>query len=504
MPKIDYTRPEVRSQLAKWTLIQDCIAGQEQVKSKGDIYLPRPNASDLSPENKARFAAYLLRAVFYNVVSNTLNGLVGQVFAADPVLELPAGMEILEKDIDGAGVSLSQSAKKSLGYTLALGRCGVLTDFPVAPVDDNGAPRAFTREEIQNNKARPTILGFSPEQVINWRTRFVDGSSVLSLVVISKDYICADDGFELETDIEWRVLYLDSANLYVAEVWRRNKDPSSMVAEPFVRHAIYFPTDSAGVRLSYIPFTFIGSLNNNELPDKPPMYDMAVLNLAHYRNSADYEDSVYMVGQPTPILSGLTKDWVENVLKKEVQLGSRGAVPLPAGGKAELLQAEANGLVVEAMQSKERQMVALGAQLVQEKTVQRTLGEAKMEAASVASTLVQCAKNVAAAYQTALGWACDFYGADPATVDYQLSTDFAISQLTPEERKATLADWQGGLISWTEARYAYRQSGLAYLDDAKAKAEIDAAEQERVNMEAQAMADAQSAADAAGGAGDGQ
>lgn len=481
MPKINYTRPEVGNLLGRWELIRDCISGQDVVKQNQRKYLPKPNPADCSPENDARYLSYLERAVFYNVTDNTLRGLVGQVFSTDPVVELPDAMLVMEADIDGAGVTLTQQAKKALNDVLAFGRCGLLTDYPKA--NEDGTP--FTAQQIQDGSAKPTILLYDPEQIINWRTRLVDGRKVLSLVVISTEYIAVDDGFELKTDREWRVLRLDESNLYVQDVWRKrdtgikaNDDDMDFYIVDTIQ-----PTDYSGKRLGYIPFQFVGSLNNNEAPDKPPMYDMAVLNMAHYRNSADYEESVYMVGSPTPYFTGLTDQWVQETMKGTVQLGSRAAVPLPKGSTAGLLVATENGLVKEAMADKERQMVALGAQLVEQKTVQRTLGEAKMEKAVVNSTLVQCAKNVAAAYQQTLEWACDFYGSSPEEVDYQLSTDFAIAGMTPEERQAWLADLQAGVVSWSEVRYAYRQAGIAYLDDEQAKAEIEKDAAEAVDLD---------------------
>lgn len=509
MPQIDFTRNEVKTQLPKWVKIRDCISGEDVIKEKGTTYLPMPNAYDTSTENKDRYAAYKLRAVFMNAVDNTVQGLLGQVFSADPVVELPDDMKLLEEDCDGTGVSLTQQAKRVLASDLAFGRCGLLTDFPKAPlstteVDGEGRPleRDFSRAEMQNGTARANILHFAPEQIINWRTRLVGGKSVLCLVVIAMTYICYDDGFEVKEDDEWRVLRLDEQNNYVCEVWRKNTDtptPGSKTAplEQFILHDRYMPRDANGKPLELIPFTFVGSLNNNDSPDKPPMYDLAVLNLAHYRNSADYEDSVYMVGQGTPVATGLTTNWIREAWgDKPLQLGSRGIVPLPTGGDFKIVAAEENGLVKEAMDQKEKQMAMLGAQLVESKEVQRTLGEAQMERAVIESTLVQCAKNTAAAIQKCLRWAGMFYGAAEDAITYELSTDFAINKLTPEDRKALIAEYQGGLIAFEEARNGLRQSGIAYLDDAKAKASIDEEAQQRVDM---AAAEAGAVHDATGG-----
>lgn len=513
MPQIDFTRDEVKRQLGKWGLIRDCISGQEAIKAKGTEYLPAPNAHDKSPENQERYKAYKLRANFLNATDNTIQGLLGQVFSADPVAELPESMRMLEEDCDGTGVTLTQRAKRVLADTMALGRAALLVDFPKAPLDTSVEPdadgrqpeRDFTRAELQDGTARANILQFDPENVINWRTKMVGGKSVLSLVVIAMKYISYDDGFEIKEDNEWRVLKL-VGDSYVCEVWRLSSSTATPTtqnagspqgAAQFILHDTYTPRDSTGKPLDYIPFTFVGSLNNNDSPDKPPMYDISVVNIAHYRNSADYEDAVYMVGQGTPVATGLTAGWIKEVWKDEpLQLGSRGIVPLPVNGDFKIVQMSENSMVKEAMDQKEKQMAMLGAQLVESKDVQRTLGEAQMDRAQVESVLVQCAKNDAAAIQKCLRWAAAFYGENPDAITYELSTDFAINKLTPEERKALIAEYQGGLLAFEEARNGLRQSGIAYLDDAKAKASIDLEAQTRIDM---AAAEAGAVHDATGG-----
>jgi Domain of unknown function (DUF4055) len=467
-PNIAYVLPEVEAMYGKWTLIEDCIAGDEAIKAKKTEYLPQPNATDRSPENTARYDAYRNRAVFYNVVANTAKGLVGQVFNADPVSEYPEELEPLWYDADGRGVTLVQQAKKTLTAILTKGRCGLLVDFPKGK--DDGTP--FTRQEVLEGTARPTIVFYGARDIVNWRHKIVNAVSVLSLVVLCEDYIIKDDGFEIKRGKEYRVLRLTDADEYVVETWRRKNDDED---GPFELYDRTVPRNAKGAAFAYIPFYFVGAENNDPSVDKPPMYDMAVLNIAHYRNSADYEDSVWMVGQPTPYFAGLTESWVTEVLKGTIQLGSRAAVPLPEGASAGLLQAEPNSMVKEAMEQKERQMVALGAQLVEQKQVQRTLGEAKMENSVVNSTLTSCAHNTSQAIEAALISAAQFVQAevDPNAITFQLSTDYAITKLTPDERRQLLTEWQGGLLSFTEARAQLRQSAIASLDDDEARAEID-------------------------------
>lgn len=459
MPNVDHIREEVQRLLPKWNLIRDCLLGQKAIKEGRAKYLPIPNAADKSEENKARYEHYLERAVFYNVTQRTHAGLVGQVFQHEPVVELPALLEPLMVDVDGAGVSLYQQAKKTLSEVLAYGRCGLLVDYP-------NTSEPASRQEIVEGFLRPTIVLYEPWDIINWRTKTVGARKLLSLVVLSEQHIAEDDGFEIKYERQWRVLRLEEeTGYYRVEIWREDNGTH-------LEYERYYPTDAAGNHLTEIPFTMVGSVNNDPNPDEPPLYDLAVLNIAHYRNSADYEESCFMAGQPTPFLTGLTKDWVEDVLKGSIYLGSRKAIPLPQGGTAGLLQAQANSLPFEAMQHKERQMVALGAKLVEQKQVQRTLGEARLEEASEVSILVSSANNVADAYRKCLTWAGKFAGVTDG-IEFDLNTDFEIGRMSAQERAQLLAEWQGGGIAFEEYRFNLRRANIAYLDDEEAKAAIE-------------------------------
>jgi len=458
MPNVAFIREELKKQLPSYFLIRDCIEGEQTIKKAGDKYLPRPNASDVTPENVARYKAYKERAVFYNVTQRTLSGLAGAVFLREPVVEVPTLLDIVNNDANGGGVSLTQLAKRASLHVLAYGRSGLLVDYPATE-----APAS--RAELEAGDVRPTINVYAPWDIINWRTITRGARELLSLVVLKETYVYSDDGFEMKKADQWRVLQLTDAG-YAVSVWRKDSGDFQVFEGPM------FPRDSSGNLLTEIPFTFVGCENNDEGLDLPPLYDLASLNIAHYRNSADYEESCYIVGQPTPYFAGLTEEWVTNVLKGSIALGARGAVPLPEGGSAGLLQASPNTLPFEAMQHKERQMVSLGAKLVEQSTVQRTATEADIENAAETSTLASSAKNVSAAFKWALDWCAKFVGVAETVIKFELHTDFDLSKMSPQERAQLVAEWQAGAIAFEEMRDNMRRAGIAKLDDAAAKQKI--------------------------------
>ena len=470
MPNVAFIRPELSKLLPQYYLIRDCISGEPTIKGAKALYLPMPNAEDQSKENKARYENYLKRAVFYNVTRRTLNGLVGQVFMRDPVVKVPSLLNSVVENASGTGVSLLQQSKKTLSLTLAYSRAGLLVDYPEVP--EGGA----TVADLEAGRVRPTITTYSPQEIINWRLTERGAEEILSLVVLAESYTFADDGFEMKNAAQFRVLKLDENGEYVMEIWSE-PTPTAWAGDKtpkgnFQRTKEIRPKGADGLPLREIPFTFVGSENNDPQPDNPNLYDLASINVAHYRNSADYEESCFIVGQPTPVLTGLTEEWVKDVLKGTVAFGSRGGIPLPVGGDAKLLQATENTMIKEAMEAKERQMVALGAKLVEQKQVQRTAFEAKVEATSEGSTLSSTAKNVQAAYAWALKWCAKFVGVPDTAIVFELNTDFDIARMTPEERAQAIKEWQTGAITFEEMRSVLRKSGTATEDDAAAKEKI--------------------------------
>lgn len=479
MPHVAFIRENIRCLMPQYELIADCLQGEQQIKKRKARYLPIPGGDDKDDKVAKRYDSYITRAVFYNVAQRTLAGLVGQVFMRDPMRETPTQLQNLVDDATGSGVTLDQLAQQALALNLPFGRAGLFIDYP----DTQG--RQLSVADAETGKFRPTLQLVSALKLINYRVVGDGAQKKLTLVVFEEEYTDADDGFETRTKCRWVALRLIN-NVYVKEVY--NDKMGSLPA------AQYTPRDASGNTLDYIPFVFIGSQNNDPEPDLPPMYDLCSLNIAHYRNSADYEENVYFIGQPTPWFSNLTEEWVKNVMGGKVMLGARGGIMLPENGAAGLLQVEPNTLAKEAMEQKEAQMLALGAKLVEGGQVERTATEADIDNTAESSVLATCTKNVAAAFRWALEVAARFAGAADTGIKYDLNTEFDLVNLSPEERKQTLAEWQAGAITFEEMRENLRRAGVATQDDEEAREAI-AEEQAQLSAamvaEAGAMADAQ-------------
>ncbi len=231
------------------------------------------------------------------------------------------------------------------------------------------------------------------------------------------------------------------------------------------------PRKADGATFDELPWAWIGAQDNDNSIDEAPLYDIADINIGHYRNSADYEESAFMVGQPTPIVSGLTQSWVEAQTGPYV-IGSQYAWQLPEGADAKLMQAEPNQLPEQAMKRKEEQMVGIGARIIQDTTGQETAEAARIRHSGENSMLVSVVENLEAGYKRVMGFVAEFMGADPEAVDMQLNREFFDSKLSAQEVAAIIQLGDARLVSTTDQREMLR-SGRLGLDAERDDADID-------------------------------
>lgn len=463
---VEYVRPELEEMLPSIHAVEDVVKGPHAVKAKTTTYLPKPDPTNTSPENVERYKQYIQRALLLGATGQTLEALIGQVFDKEPSAAFPSGLEFLEQDSDGQGLPFEDVAREALRGVLKQGRCGFFIDYPKR---EGSAP--VSKADQQAQKLQPMVHFYESKSIVNWRVK----SNVLKMVVLKEDYVKEDDGFQPKNEVQYRVLKMVGA-VFTVEVWRKEKT-EWRVAESSI------PVGAGNTPLEFIPFTFAGWRNNKPSPDPIPLEALAWLEIGHYCNSADLEENSYMCGQATPVFAGLTEDWVKNVMKGEVRLGSRSAVPLPEGGSAELLQASETNLPKTCMEMKETQMAKIGARLVEQGGAKGTATEAALEASAESSVLASAATNVSRALEHVIKIAAVYTGteipeqtkdAEEAVLAYELNTDFSIARMSPEERTALMAELQGGGISFEEYRWNLKKAGIAYLDDEKAKEQIAA------------------------------
>ena len=419
-------------------LVRDVCTGSAAIKAATEVYLPMPNAKDRSPENIARYDSYLARAVFYEITKTTLINFTGAAFAEDPVFEKD-GLDYLASDANGAGISIYQQAQAVLREQLSQDGCGLLVDYPTLE-------RPASVADQENNGIRATISMYALDNIINWRVGKKGNAIRLELVVLQEAITKpkADDRFSLEEIQQWRVLELDEQGYYCVSIHQKSDSGINQVGETF------YPANAKGQKWTEIPFQIVRSFANDWTVGQIPLEPIANVNLAHYRNSADYEDSLFICGQVQPVIGGLTESWRDHLEKTGVYIGSRSPLMLPENGSFSFAQAQPNMLAKEGMDNKLEMMKQLGARLIEPGSAAKTATQSNQDTKVQHSILSLCVANLNEAYINCLRWVSEFMGrGDKAT--FTVKQDFALAsidiQTAQQLYNAALAG-KGSFATW--------------------------------------------------------
>ncbi|MGY3265155.1 DUF4055 domain-containing protein [Lysobacter sp. HA35] len=437
----EYTHPEYRANEKKWRRVRDAVAGEDVVKDAGRDYLPAPD-EDASGWTADRYASYLRRAVYYNVTGRTLAGLVGVAFANWPAIE--TSEKYLLDDADGSGVGLVGQAQWMLAQVLQTGRGGLLADR--TRLDPSVARRVRTVGDEHAAGVRSYVVPYAAEDILTWE---LDGTALSRLVL--REQHATYEGGEVQYLPQLRELTLIEGKCHV-EIWRKYRDKGD-----FVR------ADSWDTASPIIPFTFVGAVNNDACPDPAPLLDLATLNLAHYRNSADYEESAFLMGQPQLWVSGFDE------LQQRISFGSRTAIALPPGGECGLLQVSPNILAREAMVAKEAQMQTLGARLLSQGSATKTATQSAAETKAAYSMLSLACDNVSLAYTRAVQHAQKLVGG-AQKASFAIDTRFSDLMLDANAIREVVAAWQAGLVPQSDAWAVLRRLGV--IDQGKTDTQL--------------------------------
>ena len=442
--EVTFQHPDYIYHLPTWQMVSDVVAGQREIQQATTTYLPMPNPIDRSDENIQRYAQYVKRAVFYGMTGRTLQSLIGAAFRKPPVVVADGAISYVVDNIDGAGISITQQSQMALSYVLQHGRAGLLVDFPA--VD-----RALSVADDQSGRYAAKTILYPATSVINWRTTQIGARILLSLVVLRESCETMAGNFASKMENQYRVLRL-TVDGCTQEVFRKVENTWVSIGAPVIIR------NSAGAPWREIPFAFIGAINNDPNPDRSPLADIASLNIAHYHNSADYEESVFVVGQAQPWLSGLTIEWRDHLeQQRNLYFGSRSPILLPENGAYGLAQAAANSMAYEAMVHKEELMKAMGARLLTPGGAVKTATEAQSENEAEHSVLSLAAANVSEAYEKALGWMAQFNGAGNG--EFEINQEFTRPVLDPQMLAQLLAAVNSEKLPNSDLWRALRNSG---------------------------------------------
>lgn len=264
-------------QIWMWDMLETLQGGTDAMRKAGDKLMPRyPN------ESPANYEYRLGRATLLNYFKRTVLGLVGKPFA-EP-LEVPENYpEDLVKlfdDVDKQGNDLDTFARNAFRMGLAKGMVHILIDFPTA---DKVATLADEREQ----GLTPYMMAIPPENVIAMYAETIDGVEKLTHVRIRECEITRQ-GWEEKTVERVRVLEPGKWTVYTKQEDGKYKE-----------------TDGDTTSIDYIPMVTFYAEREGLMKSRPPLLDLAHLNVAHWQSSSDQRNVLSVSRFPILVATGV-------------------------------------------------------------------------------------------------------------------------------------------------------------------------------------------------------
>ena len=430
---VNTIHPDYEMNKPKWQRIRDVLAGSDEVKSRGQQYLPKP-----SGHSDDDYSGYVMRTEFYPATQRTVDGLSGAVFRRDPRVVVPDGNEDMLESITTKGTDFSTFAKSVVREVISIGRYGVLVD-------------------VRDGENAPFVAGYNAESILNWRVGYIGRSPVLTLVVLQEmqQIVKPDDPFAHDTVVQYRVLSLrlldDEVNfgadngklVYVQSIYQEQKNESGKDSIVLINEIV---PRKRGEFIDRIPFSFFGAMSLDPIIQKSPILDLVDTNLSHYRTSAELEEGAYFTGLPMYVISGRGLGEED---AGEFSVGSRTALRLEENGNATVLTVSGDdmGLLKDIMAAKEQRMAVLGARLLEDQ-------KAGVEAAATMamrhrgenSLLSSMSDTVSRGLKGVLVIMLEWSGVENPEVEVELNRDFTSLQLTGAELVQLTSSYQAGAI----------------------------------------------------------
>ena len=420
---VNAKHPEYSKNLIKWQLMRDALAG-EVAKEK---YVPK-----LSDQEADEYSAYVGRAEFYNATARTQVALTGLLFAKPPKVELPEALKTIGENISLDDDTLEALAKNIADECLSVGRCGVLVDLPSVEKAD------YSKLEAERLNLRAYATLYKAENIINWKTTKINGSNVTSLVVLAETYAePTQDEFVDKIKTRYRVLDLH-------EGYYRQRVFSETKAGNFEVVSEIYPSAN-GQKLEYLPFTFFNVNDLKTSVEKPPLLDLARVNISHFRSEVDLEHGTHFTALPTPYVTGYQGESSE-----KLKIGSTAVwVINDPSAKVGFLEFSGAGLstLENRIAVKEKRMSILGARLLlDEKKTAEATETLQMRKSGENAVLTNVASTISEGIVSFLKDIAFFENIAGENLIYEINTDYNLTMIEPQLLAQIIAGIQSGDI----------------------------------------------------------
>ena len=418
------------NQQPHWMLIEDLMSGTLQIRRRHRRYLPQePRELD---ESYDRRLSTSICPPYYQRLERMLAGMLTR----KPVRLNDTSDQIREQlfNVDLAGADLNvwtyETARKMIRY----GHVGVLVDAP----RDGGRPYWST---------------YTPRDVLGHRVEVVDGEQRLTQLRLSETVILPDGEYGEKQVQQVRVLTPGEFKVFQQD---EKKGDFRVV-------------DEGRTSLNRIPFAVAYANKAGTFESRPPLEDIAQLNLKSYQIQSDLDNQLHISAVPMLAFFGFPS------AAEEVTAGPGEAIAFPADGRAEYISPPSDAFksLFERLQQIEHQINELGLSAVLGQKLSAETAEAKrIDRSQGDSTMMVIAQNMQDMIDNCLQYHAEFLGDRQPGSSY-VNRDFLGTRLEPQEIQALLQLYTAGTIT-QETLLMQLSEGEVLGDDFDVDGELEA------------------------------
>ena len=387
-----------------WLMIEDLAGGTYDIRMKHRRYLPQePREQDDAYEN--RLARSTCPPYFQR-----LERMFAGMLTRKPVKLQDVGDAQREQlfDVDLQGNDLNvwtyEAARKMIRY----GHVGVLVDVP------------------QDGNGRPYWVTYTPREILGYRTEVIDGKTTFTQLRLLEKIIEPEGDYGEKEVIQVRVLYQGRY-----EIHRKNDNGKFIVV------------DEGETTLSEIPFSVAYANRLTLMESRPPLEDIAELNIKAYQVQSDLDNQLHISAVPLLGFFGFPQS------SEEVTAGPNEAIAFPAEGRAEYIEPTGRSFdsQFQRLEQLEKQINELGlAAVLGQKLSAETAEAKKIDRSQGDSTMMVVAQQMQDLIDNCLVFHAQLLNTTEIGSSF-VNRDFLSTRLEPKEIQSLLQLYTAGTIT---------------------------------------------------------
>jgi hypothetical protein len=414
-----------------WLLIEALLQGTYGIRKGHRKFLPQ-EVRELDEAYDNRLMRSTL-APFYVRLERMLAGMLTR----KPVRLEDVSDVVTEQlfDVDLQGNDLNvwtyETARKCIRY----GHIGVLVDAPKA--GDNG---------------RPYWTQYTPRDILGWRSEIKDGKQQLTQLRLMEE-ITVPDGLYGEKQVQQVRVLTPGA----FEIHQKDKKGDFVLI------------DEGRTSLSEIPFAVAYSNRVGVLESRPPLADIAELNLKAYQVQSDLDNQLHISAVPMLAIYGFPQS------AEEISAGPGEALSLPESARSEYIEPSGNSYDAQfkRLDQISQQINELGLAAVLGQKLSAETAEAKrIDRSQGDSTMMVIAQQMQDLIDNCLGFHAQYMQQAQAGSSF-INRDFLATRLEPQEIQSLLQLYTAGTIT-QETLLNQLSAGEVLGDEFDVEEEIEA------------------------------